>query len=630
MSNYSTQQIKVLEGLDAVRRRPGMYIGDTGFDGLHHLVFEIVDNAVDECLAGYASKITVTLHRDGSVSVQDNGRGIPIDKHEETGLSGVELVFTHLHAGGKFEKGAYGVAAGLHGVGAAVVNALSKELQVKVTRNGQRYEQRFLKGEAEPASIQDAPKDESGTFVRFWPDSEIFSSTAFDPQHLLKRFREQAQLNPGLKIFFCDKVNDQQHELYFEDGIAAIVREMTSGQNVLFEVVCFEGTQNTTGISFAFSYADGLEGSVRSYANSVRTPLGGTHEQAIKTVLTRLVNREIERFGMLKKDDPVPTGDDVRDGLCAAVAVRVPDPIFGGQTKGKLMNSEVRSDVETWLADVLGDYFEQEPQIARAIAQHVLVAARAREAARRARKLAKQRSALTRDFSLPKKLADCTENDPAKAELFIVEGDSAGGTAKQGRDQRFQAILALRGKILNTVKADLSKVLKNKEVQSLIAALGSGIGKQFDLSNLRYHKVIIATDADVDGAHIRLLLLAFFFKYMRPLIEQGHLYLANPPLYRLRKGSQIFYAQDDKERDRLLAELGRCEIQRFKGLGEMNEDQLWTTTMDPSTRVLSRVTIGEAEMSARIVDELMGKDVEARKARLERAHIENEEVYHAG
>jgi DNA gyrase subunit B len=616
-ARYDASAIQVLEGLEAVRRRPGMYIGSTDIRGLHHLIYEIVDNSVDEALAGYCDRIEVTIHRDGSVRVWDDGRGIPVDIHPKVGKSALEVIMTTLHAGGKFGGGGYKVSGGLHGVGASVVNALSQWLEVTVRRDGKIYHQRYERGvPVTPVeTIGETTPDDHGTETVFLPDGLIFRSLDYQSDVLLQRFREVAYLTSGLTIHFVDERTDLDMTFYFEGGIVSFVRHLNRTKEVLQPQPFYvKREQNGCLVEVAIQYTDGYAESTHAFANNINTIDGGTHVTGFKAALTRAINEYARRHGLLKENDPNLSGEDVREGLTAIISVMLPEPQFEGQTKTKLGNAEVAGIVQSIVYESFTSYLEEHPAIARRIIEKCLTAARAREAARKARELV-QRKGVLDTFSLPGKLADCTERDPAKAELYIVEGDSAGGSAKQGRDRRFQAVLPLRGKILNVEKARLDRMLHNEEIRALITALGTGIGDQYDRSKLRYHRVILMTDADVDGAHIRTLLLTFFFRYLEGLIIDGHLYIAQPPLYRLQSGKEVHYVYSDEERDAILnrGDGKTWDIQRYKGLGEMNPEQLWETTMDPARRTLLQVTIEDAVRADETFNMLMGSAVPPRK-----------------
>jgi DNA gyrase subunit B len=611
---YGAEQIQVLEGLEPVRRRPGMYIGSTDTRGLHHLVWELVDNSVDEALAGEADRIVVTLHEDGSVSVSDNGRGIPVEIFRSEGRSALEVVLTVLHAGGKFGGGGYKVSGGLHGVGMSVVNALSEKLRVWVHRDGKEHFQEYERGvPLAPVKVM-GKSDGRGTIVRFWPDPQVFPDTGFDRDMILHRLREMAFLNKRLELVLDDERLGYAHTFYFEGGILSFVRHLNAGKGVVNQVPFYVDREiETTQIEIALQYNSTFVETVLSFANNIHTAEGGSHMTGFRAALTIALNRYARKAGLLKDSDPNLTGEDVREGLTAVISVKLLEPQFEGQTKTKLGNAEVQGHVSAVLSESLTQYLDENPGEGRRIIEKSLTAARAREAARKARDLV-QRKSLLESSMLPGKLADCSERDPAKCELYIVEGDSAGGTAKAGRDRRTQAILPLRGKILNVEKARLDKVLTSEEIRNLITALGTGIGERFEYDKLRYHRVITMTDADVDGSHIRTLLLTFFYRYFPDLIDQGHIFMAQPPLYKLTKGKQTRWVYSDQERDREIKRLGgKVEVGRFKGLGEMNADQLWETTMNPETRTLLKVEIEDAAAVNDIFEKLMGSDVEPRK-----------------
>ncbi|QZA33028.1 DNA topoisomerase (ATP-hydrolyzing) subunit B [Hydrogenibacillus sp. N12] len=615
---YTEADIQVLEGLDAVRRRPGMYIGSTNARGLHHLVWEIVDNSVDEAMNGHADRIEVTVHRDGRLTVVDNGRGIPVGIHPQTGKSTVETVLTVLHAGGKFGSGGYKVSGGLHGVGISVVNALSLELEVEVKKDGGRYRQRYRRGvpQGPLERIGDVPPGETGTRVTILPDPEIFKETvAFDADVLAERLEELAFLNRGVTFRLVDERTGRDETFVYAGGLAAFVERLAEGQTALTPPLHFEGAREKMEIEAALLYVDGDQTILRSYVNNIPTTEGGTHESGLKAALTRAINDYARRGGILKDNEANFIGEDVREGLVAVLSLRLIEPQFEGQTKTRLGNSEARTQVEAFIYEKLATYLEEHPTVARRIVEKALLAARAREAARRARELTRRKGALE-ITSLPGKLADCASRDPEESELFIVEGDSAGGSAKLGRDRRTQAILPIRGKIINVEKARDEKVFANEEIRALVTAIGTGIGEHLDLGKLRYHKIIIMTDADVDGSHIRTLLLTFFYRHMRPLIERGHIFIAQPPLYRLQRGKTVRYAYDDAEMERIKRELGgrgEITIQRYKGLGEMNAEQLWETTMDPKARILLKVELTDAREAERVFELLMGERVEPRR-----------------
>nr|MBC7243971.1 DNA topoisomerase (ATP-hydrolyzing) subunit B [Chloroflexota bacterium] len=613
-TTYTAEDIQVLEGLEAVRRRPGMYVGSTDVRGLHHLVYEVVDNSIDEALAGFCDHIVVTIHKDATVTVEDNGRGIPVDIHPQTGKSALEVVHTVLHAGGKFGGDTYKVASGLHGVGVSAVNALSEWLEVCVQRDGKRYYQRYEHGvPVTPVQTVGTAKG-TGTTTTFLPDKSIMKTLDYQYDTLAQRFREMAFLTRGLTITFRDERADIENSFYFEGGVMSFVRYLNRNRKVLHPTFHVEKEANGTLVEAALQYTDGYAESVYAFANNINTVDGGTHLTGFRSALTRTLNDYARKAGLLKDNESNFSGEDVREGLTAIISVKLKDPQFESQTKSKLGNAEVKSQVESVIAESLSVWLEEHPREAKVIIEKALTASRAREAARHARDLVMRKSALE-TLTLPGKLADCSETDPAKCELYIVEGDSAGGSAKQGRDRRFQAVLPLRGKILNVEKSRLDKMLSSKEIKTLITALGTGIGDSFDLSNLRYHRVMIMTDADVDGAHIRTLLLTFFFRYMEPLIENGHLFIAQPPLYRIETDRQTLYAYSEAEREEILARLKgkKVTIQRYKGLGEMNPEQLWETTMNPAKRTLLQVTLEDALTADSTFDMLMGSSVPPRK-----------------
>ncbi len=616
--SYDENQIQVLEGLEAVRKRPGMYIGSTSVKGLHHLVWEIVDNSIDEALAGFCTEINVVIEKDNSITVIDNGRGIPVGIHEKMGRPAVEVIMTVLHAGGKFGGGGYKVSGGLHGVGASVVNALSTLLEVYVHREGKIHYQKFERGVPVADLEVIGETDHTGTTIHFVPDGEIFTETLeYDYETLANRIRELAFLNKGLKITIEDKREENKaNQYYYEGGIKSYVEHLNRSKEVLHEEPIFiEGEKEGITIEVAIQYNDSYTSNIYSFANNIHTHEGGTHESGFKTALTRIINDYARKYGQIKENDSNLSGDDVREGLTAIVSIKHPDPQFEGQTKTKLGNSEVRAATDTIFAEALDKFLLENPTVARKIVEKGLMAARARLAAKKARELTRRKSALEVS-SLPGKLADCSSKDPEISEIYIVEGDSAGGSAKQGRDRHFQAILPLRGKILNVEKARLDKILSNNEVRAMITAIGTGIGEDFDLSKARYHKVVIMTDADVDGAHIRTLILTFFYRYMRQILEAGYIYIAQPPLYKVQQGKRIEYAYNDKELDRIFSELPsqpKPNIQRYKGLGEMNPDQLWETTMNPETRTMLQVSLQDAIEADETFEMLMGDKVEPRR-----------------
>jgi DNA gyrase subunit B len=615
---YGADQIQVLEGLEAVRKRPGMYIGSTSGKGLHHLVWEIVDNSIDEALAGYCDEINVIIEEDNSITVIDNGRGIPVGIQEKMGRPAVEVIMTVLHAGGKFGGGGYKVSGGLHGVGASVVNALSTNLEVQVHRDGNIYEIKFERGAVVKELEAIGTTDKTGTIVHFKPDGEIFSETlVYEFDILATRLRELAFLNRGIKITIKDtRVENKQNEYYYEGGIKSYVEHLNRTKEVIHdEPIFLEGERDGISVEVALQYNEGYTDSIYSFANNIHTYEGGTHESGFKTGLTRIINDYARKSGLIKENDTNLSGDDVCEGLTAIVSIKHPDTQFEGQTKTKLGNSEVRTITDSLFSSHFDKFLLENPQVAKKIVEKGLMAARARLAAKKARELTRRKSALEVS-SLPGKLADCSSKDPSISELYIVEGDSAGGSAKQGRDRHFQAILPLRGKILNVEKARLDRILSNNEVRSMITAIGTGIGEDFDIAKARYHKIVIMTDADVDGAHIRTLLLTFFYRYIRKILEAGYVYIAQPPLYKVQQGKKIRYAYDDKELERIFAELPsqpKPNIQRYKGLGEMNPEQLWETTMDPSIRTMLQVSLEDAIEADETFEMLMGDKVEPRR-----------------
>jgi DNA gyrase subunit B len=618
LSSYGAKDIQVLEGLEAVRRRPGMYVGGTDLKALHHLVYEVVDNSIDEALAGFCNRIIVTIHADSSVTVEDNGRGIPVDIHPEKKKSALEVVMTTLHAGGKFSHSSYKVSGGLHGVGVSAVNALSEWCQVSVCRDGQRHYQRYERGIPQEAvkTIGKCERDHTGTTTTFKFDRQIFKDDLeYKFETLAQRFREMAFVTRKVLIRLVDERSNREMTFFFEGGIVSFVRFLNRNRNTLHPVFFVEKEADAIGIEVAVQYTDAYAESVYSFANTINTIDGGTHMTGLRAAITRVINDYARRNSLLKDADPNFTGDDTREGMTAIVSVKHPDPQFESQTKVKLMNPEVQTHVQQVVGEAFYAFLEENPSTARSIVQKCLTSARARDAARKARDLVIRKSALE-SLTLPGKLADCSERDPNKTEMYIVEGESAGGSAKQGRDRHFQAILPLRGKILNTERARLDKILSNNEVKALISALGTGIGENFDLSGLRYGRVIIMTDADVDGSHIRTLLLTFFFRYMQSLIEAGHLYIAQPPLYRVAYKNNVQYVYSEAEKDNALKQLGvsadKVSIQRYKGLGEMNPQQLWDTTMNPSNRTLLSVSIEDAAAADRTFDMLMGEAVPPR------------------
>ncbi|NIK79304.1 DNA gyrase subunit B [Paenibacillus castaneae] len=614
---YDESQIQVLEGLEAVRKRPGMYIGSTSSKGLHHLVWEVVDNSIDEALAGYCSKIEIIIHENNSVTVTDNGRGIPVGENVKLKKSTLEVVMTVLHAGGKFGGEGYKVSGGLHGVGVSVVNALSELVIVQVKRDGHIYQQEYRKGAPQYDTKIVGDTTETGTKTTFTPDKEIFTETTiFDYETLQSRVRELGFLNKGIELVLTDERTGVSNTFKNEGGISEFVQYLNRNRVALHETPIYvEGSKDYIQVEVALQYNDSYTENIYSFANNINTHEGGTHESGFKSALTRIINDYARKSNLIKENDSNFSGDDVREGLTAIISVKIPEPQFEGQTKTKLGNSEVRGIVESFFAEKLQEFLEENPSVSRKIVEKGLQAARAREAARKARELTRRKSALEVG-SLPGKLADCSSKDASISELYIVEGDSAGGSAKQGRDRHFQAILPLRGKILNVEKARLDRILGNAEIRAIITALGTGISDDFDLSKARYHKVIIMTDADVDGAHIRTLLLTFFYRYMREILEAGYIYIAQPPLFKVERNKVIRYAQTEKERDQIIAEFGegvKVNVQRYKGLGEMNAVQLWETTMDPESRSMLQVTIEDAIEADVIFDTLMGDNVEPRR-----------------
>lgn len=646
---YSAKNINVLKGLEAVRKRPAMYIGDVSSRGLHHLVNEVVDNSIDEALAGYCDMIEVTINKDGSVSVTDNGRGIPVDMHPVEKRSALEVVMTVLHAGGKFDKSSYKVSGGLHGVGVSVVNALSEWLKVEVMRDGKTYFQEYKRGiPVKPVKeIGKTKRGERGTKTTFFPDPEIFKVTEFRFDILAERMRELAYLNKNISIKIKDERNGGEEETFhFKGGLIEFVKYLDSSRQALHKTVYIEGEKDNTPVEIAFQYTDGYSENIFSYVNNINTHEGGTHLVGFKTALTRTLNNYAYKNGLIKEGKISLTGDDFREGLTGVISVKVAEPQFEGQTKTKLGNSETKSAVETLVGEKLAEFLEENPPVGRKIIEKCMRAAEAREAARKARDLARRKNALD-NMNLPGKLADCSITDPEHCEIYIVEGDSAGGSAKQGRDRKFQAILPLRGKILNVEKAKLNKILENNEIRAIISAVGAGLGAEFDHSQSRYGKIILMTDADVDGSHIRTLLLTFLYRHMKDLITSGKVYIAQPPLYKIKKGKEEFYAYDDNERDQILKrlkvngkekkkaeekaeeveesaetteekEVKGVVISRYKGLGEMNPEQLWETTMNPETRTILQVTLESAANADKIFETLMGDEVEPRKDFIEK------------
>ena len=619
---YNAAQIQVLEGLEAVRKRPGMYIGSTGAKGLHHLVYEIVDNSIDEALAGYCKTIHVTIQQDNSIMVEDDGRGMPVDKHPKLGIPAVEVIHTVLHAGGKFGGGGYKVSGGLHGVGASVVNALSTHMEVEIKRNGNIYKQCYEKGKTVSKLDIIGESKKTGSKTTFWPDPEIFETTVFDFATLEHRLREMAFLNKGIKIIFKDEREGQKRSetFHYEGGIKEFVKFQNQNKTPLHpDIIYFEISKETCEVEIAMQYTDSYSELILGYANNINTTDGGTHIVGFKSALTRVFN-DYGKKNKILKDNDVLSGEDVREGLTAIVSVKLAEPQFEGQTKAKLGNPEIRGFVETSTNENLTAFLEENPAQAKIIVEKCIKAARARGAARKARDLTRRKGALE-SFSLPGKLADCSEKDPALSEIFLVEGDSAGGSAKDGRDRKRQAILPLRGKILNVEKARLDRILSSEEIKNMITAFGCGIGEDFNLEKLRYHKIIIMTDADVDGAHIRTLLLTFFYRYMKPLIEEGYVYAAQPPLYQVKKGREVYYTYSEEEQTKLMNDIadkpGKADIQRYKGLGEMDAEQLWETTMDFKHRTLVQITLEDSAAADEIFTTLMGDKVPPRKKFIE-------------
>ena len=627
-TNYKAENITVLKGLEAVRKRPAMYIGDVGKKGIHHLIWEVVDNSIDEAMAGHCSEINVKTMIDGSVKISDNGRGIPVDIHKEEGKSGLELVMTVLHAGGKFDKDTYKVSGGLHGVGVSVVNALSEKCKATVHRQNKTYEQNYKIGIAQGEVEEKGTTDKTGTTIQFWPDLTIFVGQAFDQEVINKRLRELAYLNSGIKIVFEDEKTNQNTTHFYEGGLSEFVQHLDKNQTALFEKpIHITGEKEDVPVEVALQYNTSYTETVLTFVNNINTVEGGTHLAGFKTALTRSLNKYAAKNNLIKTKDTSFGGEDVREGLTAVLSIKVPEPQFEGQTKTKLGNGEVKGICDSITMEGISEYLEQNPDIGKTIIQKAENAARAREAAKKARELIRRKSVL--DISaLPGKLADCSEKDPALSEIYFVEGDSAGGTAKQGRDRKFQAILPLRGKVINAEKARIDKLLSNNEIQTIITALGAGFGGDvdseetsvgdFDISKLRYHKIVLMTDADVDGSHIRTLLLTFLFRKMPELITGGHIYIAQPPLYKITKGKKLEYAYTDEQRDMVLNRLkaesdAKINLARYKGLGEMNAEQLWETTMDPEKRTLLQVTMEDAEEANEIFTKLMGEEVEPRR-----------------
>ena len=616
--DYTEKDIQVLEGLEPVRKRPGMYIGSTDERGLHHLVQEVVDNSIDEALAGYCDSIVIEINKDGSCSVLDNGRGIPTGIIKKEGKSAVEVVLTKLHAGGKFGDGGYKISGGLHGVGVSCVNALSEWLDVEVWQNGKHYKQTYNRGIPQRALAVVGDADKTGTKVTFMPDSEIFETTEFNFDTIKTRLRELAFLNKGITITAIDHRSDKQEVMHYEGGILEFVKNLNKNkENIFAEPVYIDKELKEGEIEIAFQYNDSYSENLYAYANNINTEEGGTHVVGFRNAITKIVNEYATKFNMIKQSEKL-SGDDVREGLTAVISVKLSNPQFEGQTKTKLGNSEIRGAVEKAMAEGFGDFMEEHPKEAKELILKSITSQRAREAARNARELTRRKGVLETN-ALPGKLADCSERDPKLCEMYIVEGDSAGGTAKQGRDRRFQAILPLRGKILNVEKSRINKVLENNEIKSMITAIGAGVGNDFDVTKIKYDKIICMTDADVDGSHIRILLLTFFYRYMRPLLEEGHVYAAMPPLYKISKNKQEYYCYSDDELNQKLEEIGRkgTEVQRYKGLGEMSDEQLWQTTMSPENRTLIRINMKDAYEADQIFTMLMGESPELRREFIE-------------
>lgn len=612
---YNASDIQVLEGLEAVRKRPGMYIGSTGPKGLHHLVFEIVDNSIDEAVAGFCDKVEVVIHKDNSVSVCDNGRGIPVDIHPVMGIPAIEVILTTLHSGAKFGGSGYTISGGLHGVGLSVVNALSIKMEVIVQRDGHVYKQDYERGKPASELIKSGNTKQTGTRIHFWPDPEVFEETIFDNEIIIQRLRELSFLNNGLKIVFTDEREEPflSKEFHYTHGLKDFVSYINKNKEVMNKPLYFEAQKDEVIVKIAMQYNNGYTENLYSFANNIRTQEGGTHEVGFKNALTRAINDYAKKNGILKENENNLSGEDIREGMAAIISVMVKEPQFEGQTKTKLGNTFIRGIVESVFYDGLEDFLNENPPIARKVLDKAISARRAREAAKKARELTRRKNALE-TTSLPGKLADCSSRNPSESELFIVEGDSAGGSAKQGRDRNYQAILPLRGKILNVEKARLDRVLSNEEIRALITAMGTGIGEDFEISKARYHKLIIMTDADVDGAHIRILLLTFFYRYMRQLIENGYVYIAQPPLYGLKRGQEIHYFHKETNMNEFIGQSDKkWSVQRYKGLGEMDPEQLWETTMNADNRALLQVNIDDAIRADEIFSNLMGDNVEPRK-----------------
>jgi DNA gyrase subunit B len=618
--DYNAEQIQVLEGLEAVRKRPGMYIGSTSVRGLHHLVYEIINNSIDEALAGHCDTVTCTITADNGIIVEDNGRGMPVDSHPKLGIPAVEVIHTVLHAGGKFGGGGYKVSGGLHGVGASVVNALSSTMIVEIKRNGKIHRIGFSKGPVVELLHVVGQTNETGSKTYFMPDVDIFDEVDFNYETLQHRLREQAFLNKGIRILLKDERTGASDTFHYEGGIKEFVSYLNKNRNPIHpSVLYFESAKDGTVVEIAMQYTDGYQDNVFTFANNINTHEGGSHLSGYRAALTRVVNDYARKTKLIKEKETNLQGEDIREGLTAIVSVKIEDPQFEGQTKTKLGNSEVRGITESITGDFLTAFLEENPSEARIVIEKCLKAAKAREAARKARELTRRKGLLD-GMSLPGKLADCQEKDPSKCEVYIVEGESAGGSAKDGRDRKIQAILPLRGKIMNVEKANFARIFNSSEIRAMITAFGCGIGEEFDIDKLRYHKIMIMTDADVDGSHIRTLLLTFLFRYMRPLIEFGHIYIAQPPLYKVTKGKKDYYVYSEKEKDHLITQIGsdtKIDLQRYKGLGEMNPEQLWDTTMNPENRTILKVTIDDAVEADLIFDTLMGENVEPRRQFIE-------------
>ena len=622
-TKYTSESIKVLEGLEAVRKHPAMYVGSVDQQGLQHLVLEVVDNAIDEAMAGFCDKMAVVINKEGSITVTDNGRGIPVEPHPRYGKTGVEIVMTALHAGGKFDSSIYKVSGGLHGVGVSCVNALSEWLEVRVKRNDKEYYQRYLRGKPLAPLKEIGPAEGTGTRVTFKPDKEIFEIIDFNYETILRKLRDLAYLNQGLEISISDERSKKKDSFCYEGGIAEFVKFLNLNKTVLHEeTICLSKVVGTTQIEIALQFNDTYRENILTFVNNINTREGGTHLSGFKSALTRTLNDYSKKFGFLKGDEFLE-GEDVREGLTAVIACKIPNPMFEGQTKMKLGNSKVKGIVESVVNEKLSEFLLENPQVAKQIITKCIEASHAREAARKAREITRRKS-LLETATLPGKLADCSSNDPKECELFLVEGDSAGGSAKQGRDRKFQAILPLRGKVLNVEKARLDKILRNAEIRSMITAVGTGIADEFNLKKARYHKIVLMCDSDVDGSHIRILLLTFLFRYMKQLIEEGYVYIAQPPLYRAKKGKEEFYLHDEEELKEKLKEIGQkgVNIQRYKGLGEMNPNQLWETTMNPKQRRMKRVMIEDAVLADQLFTILMGEKVEPRKKFIQQHALE--------